>query len=225
MRFDDPKFINLVNPYVTCGDAIIVDALREGAKKVFQSQGFFISAFEQSDGDKRIFSGTHDGWGFGKLISFEEKDSMPRRQIFINTGEPLIHPQDNPDRTTITCDYFGEGGGGEGVCAVACVALQPRDSVQEIPDLVFDSYRTLFRAAAMMELIEFLNPDNTVNRDWRLEYVRESNWAKERFAPIPTEIGQPHSFFRPLGGGFRSPQVHRGGWGYRGGNRGGGRSY
>lgn len=203
-RYDSADFLDLVRPFVTVDDQMIVKALRNGSKRVLRTQGLMRVEFSRDAEDKRVFSATHEGFGFGKLVRFKDTDN-PAVPIYINTGEPLIQPFAEPDRTVITSEYFGNNGAGLELNAVAIVALQPRNTTEALPTLIFDEYADLLRASAMLELVEFLNPDNTYNRDWRGEYVRESDGARERHAVLPTEGQRPHSFFRPAGGGYAEP--------------------
>lgn len=216
VRFDSAEFIGLVQPYLqVISDDIIISALKKGVKRACRTQGIFRVTFAQSTNDARQFSGIHDGWLCGKLVGFCEAEP-PNREIIVDTGEPLKHEQDNPNRTTITSEYFGPSGGGSGLAAQAIVALTPKNTLDGLPELVFEQYTDLFQAAAMLDLREFLSKENTYNRDWQAEYIRESNGAQERFAPRPGESARMHSLLRPPGGGVREGGYGFGGyWGSR----------
>ena len=234
MRFDDVQFIDLVRNFVQgIDDDMIVRALRDGTKDVARTQHFFQRYAPQQgvvveyDGegnftgqtagegnDPRVFFIAHPNWDFGRIKQFVNLET--RARIDIDTGQPDIHLESNPNRTTIVCEYFADRNIFGGIKAAADVALVPTDDTEEIEDVIFRQYKNLFRAAAMKELPEFTVKHLAGPRNWQREYQMLSDAALERYFPNRLPLPPTRSCIRPPGGGFNDANSWRTGGGVYG---------
>ena len=226
MRFDDTEFLDLVRPFVQLDDGQIATALRRGTIEVARQQHFFrryvpqqgirveyddngnfVGQREGEGNDPRIFHIRHEDWDFGRIKQFIDLET--RRHIDIDTGQPDIHLESNPNRTTIVCEFFDDSNNGAGIMAAADIALVPTKDTEEIDDLVFRQYTLLLQAATMKELQEFGVKHLAGMRNWAETYRMLSDAALERYSPDRHTLGATHSCIRPRGGGVDDANTHR----------------
>ena len=112
-----------------------------------------------------------------------------------------------PRRAEVRTSFFDDGQPGGYVRAPTAMAFfRLLPSATRMPQMIWEHYRDLLRAAALRRLVEWLNPDLATARNWEAEYVRWVNEALERYdTGMPGGRRQRSTVLPEDGGYFRVP--------------------